>query len=62
MTIEENGEKVILAEKKSGGGGWPTQPDFSRSGRKVKKFVGSQIWPHQTDPLKGQLFAKKGVK
>ena len=22
----------------------------------------SQIWPHQTDPLKGQLFAKKGVK
>jgi hypothetical protein len=30
-------KKVNLAEKKSGSGGRPTPPDFSKSGRKVKK-------------------------
>ena len=34
-------------------------PDLAE---KWKFFVRSQIWPRQTDPMKGQLFAKKGVK
>jgi hypothetical protein len=34
----------------------------AKSGGQVKQFVCSKIWPCQTDPLKGHVFSKKGVK
>jgi hypothetical protein len=55
-------KKSIWQRKKSGSVGRPTLPDFSRSGGKVKKLGLAQIWHRHTDPMKGQLFAKKGVK
>jgi hypothetical protein len=35
---------------------------FRDLAEKWKKLGRAQIWPRQTDPMKGQLFAKKGVK
>ena len=55
-------KKSIWRKNKSGGGAGQRRQIFPDLAEKWKKFVRSQIWPRWTDPLKGQLFAKKGGK
>jgi hypothetical protein len=55
-------KKSIWRRKKSGGSGRPMPPGFPRSGGKVKKVCPFTNLASLTDPLKGQLFTKKGVK
>jgi hypothetical protein len=60
--IERNVEKINLTEKNIRRRWLANTARFFQIWPKSEKFVRSQIWPFQTDPLKGQLFAKKGVK